>query len=366
MSIPTQKREAGRVLFRTRLLLIGALWGLFPVAFVAGGEAPRLLVQWDNDLLAGSDRDYTNGVRVAWVQDLDPDEATHNWLQKALYRFSGVEDDAFLGRYRYQNEGPDRFSWGLGISQLMFTPDDPTALAAPNGQRPYAGWLGLEVSLHVKNAASANSVTLSLGTTGANSYGEDAQTWIHEHVSDSPVFQGWSSQVPGEMTLNLHLDHKQRLGWPNLCDGWPVEIDGYTEWGGALGNLRTAAYVGGLLRAGYNLSAAYTTPRVQIGSYGHALFEEEDTQCCPVSIFCFAGIRAAAVLHDITLDGPVFREFDTGVDREPLVGELLAGVGVRWGHVDLSLSRTFRTNEFKGQNENQQFASVRLRFRWPF
>jgi hypothetical protein len=243
----------------------------------------------------------------------------------------------------------------------MFTPDDFTAASAPTGERPYAGWLGLECSLHVKNDFSASSVTLSLGTTGKLSFAEESQEWVHENISDSPIYQGWDSQVPGELTANLHFDHKQRIRFLDTTAEWPLEFDGYYEWGAAVGNLRTDAYVGSLLRAGYNLPATYATPRVQIGSYGHALFREEATDVPALSIFGFTGVRGSAVLHDISLDGPVFRDFNTGIERKPFVGELLLGVGLRWGACDLSFSQTIRSDEFQGQDENQQFGSVMFR-----
>ncbi|HAV12483.1 MAG TPA: hypothetical protein DCX06_03150 [Opitutae bacterium] len=345
--------------------LLAVFCSLSPLFAHAAPDFGRFLVQWDNDLLTGSDRDYTNGARVAYIQDLDSNLASHNWLQKGLYRLTGTEGSGLFDDYRYRKDGSNRFSWGIGLTQLMFTPDKPSAPVAPEGERPYAGWLGLEFSLHVKNESSASSVTLSLGTTGTNSYAEDAQTWIHEHLSDSPTFQGWDSQVPGELTVNLHFDHKRQLKLDTWTSDWPIEVDGYTEWGAALGNLRTDAYLGALLRAGYHLPASYTTPRVQIGSYGHALFNEKPNDS-PYSIFGFAGVRASAVLQDISLDGPVFRDFDTGVDREPLVGELLVGFGLRWKEADISLSRTIRSDEFEGQNENQQFGSIQFRIQLPW
>lgn len=47
----------------------------------------KFLIQWDNDLLTGSNRDYTNGARIAMTQDLDTDESTHNFLQKSTVYF---------------------------------------------------------------------------------------------------------------------------------------------------------------------------------------------------------------------------------------------------------------------------------------
>ena len=76
------------------------------------------------------------------------------------------------------------------------------------------------------------------------------------------------------------------------------------------------------------------------------------------------GARGRLVAYDASLDGPMFRDFDTGVDKEWLVGEVFAGFGVRWKRVELSYVHTFQTNNFEGQSGGQQFgsAAVRLAF----
>lgn len=326
----------------------------------------QAILQWDNDLLTGSDRDYTNGARLGLLRNLDADRSTHNALQRALYKFSGADRAAPLGLLQVPEREPRAFAWGIGLTQLMYTPDDPSASRAPAGQRPYAGWLGLETSLHVKSADAATSITVSAGSTGAASYAQDAQDWVHTHISGSPIFQGWDSQVPGEFTLNLHLEHQRRIPGLDGASWGPLEMNGYYEWGAALGNFRTEAHLGGLLRWGYQLPRVYAIPRVEIGSHGHALFDEADSGDRPFSIYSFAGLRATAVAHDITLDGPVFNNFDTGVSSEPLVGELLFGLGIRWSGYSVSFARSYRSNEFKGQRENQAFGSIMLRADFPF
>ena len=326
----------------------------------------QAIVQFDNDLLTGTDRDYTNGARVAFIREFDTKKPSANLLQKGLYALSGAKADAPFHEHRLPGEGPLRFAWGFGLTQLMYTPDNPTALAAPEGERPYAGWLGLEFSLHAKNSESVSSVTLSFGTTGDASHAEQTQEWVHTHISGSPIYQGWDSQVPGEFTLNLHFDHKRRAGFLDFSRDWPVEFDGYYEWGAALGNFRTDAYLGAILRTGYNLPATFSTPRVQLGSYGHALFRKEAPDAAPLSVFGFAGARGSAVLHDITIDGPLFRDFDTAVESEPVVGELLFGIGLRYAWAELTLSHTYRSNEFNGQHANQEFGSVILRLSTEF
>ena len=248
----------------------------------------------------------------------------------------------------------------------MFTPGNPTALMPSEGERPYAGWLGLEFSLHAKNNNSVSSTTIALGTTGKNSLACESQEWVHNNISGSPIFQGWDSQVPGEFTLNLYFNHKRWLNLLEQTKEWPVEFDGYVEWGASLGNFRTDAYVGSLLRAGYNLPATFSTPQIQIGSYGHELFRPIEPGETPFSVLGFVGVRGSAVLHDITLDGPLFRDFDTGVNSKTFVGELLFGVRLRYDSYILSLSRTIRSDEFSGQSENQEFGSGMLQVTLPF
>lgn len=330
-------------------------------------ERKQWIVQWDNDLFAGTDRDYTNGGRIAFLQELAPGTVRDNRLRRWLQPLLGEPGTNIPSALRLRPGQATRFAWGVGVTQLMFTPEDPQAPQAPLGQRPYAGWLGVEVSLHAKNERSVSSVTVAIGTTGQLSYARDTQDWVHKNISNSPLFQGWDSQVPAEPTFNLLFDHKLRIPTIAVDSILPkLGMDGYGEWGVGIGNFRTEAYVGTLLRCGYNLPAHYTTPRVQLGSYGHRFFRAEEDIRSPWSVIGFAGLRGTGVAHDITLDGPVFRSFDTGVRRHPWVGELLMGLGIRYKEFELSVSRTVRSKEFKNQSSHQQFGSVMLRFNAGF
>lgn len=331
-----------------KLLMICILIGLIPRAEEPPEDLSRqVIIQWDNDLFSGTDRDYTNGARIGFLQDFHDNKKFGPVIRRAL----GYQE----------GEGPDRFSWGIGATQLMFTPEDHRAKQSPKGDRPYAGWLGIEGSFHAKSTLSASSLTLSIGTTGKRSYARETQNWVHRNISDSPLFQGWESQIPDEITLNLFIDQKRRIMQLEKLNLHPFELDGYIEFGTALGNFRTDAYVGTLLRGGYNLPAAYIAPRVQIGSYRHAFSQKNSSPEKPFSCFAFAAVRGSAVVHDITLDGPVFRDFDTDVESKPLVGELLFGLSARYRICEFIITRTVRTDEFNGQKAKHQYDSVQIR-----
>ncbi|MEM8868012.1 MAG: lipid A deacylase LpxR family protein [Verrucomicrobiota bacterium] len=321
--------------------------------------ASSLIIQWDNDLLTGTDRDYTNGARIAYISELSRESAAHNFLQNPLARISEIGPQTLFASEPEPTQSDYQFYWGTGLTQLIFTPENTTATTAPPGERPYAGWLGLEFTLQSNRGSSMNSVTLSIGTTGPYSFAEETQEWVHENISDSPIFQGWDSQVPAEATLNLHFDRKQSIRILERLPKGDFGFDGHYEWGGSLGNFRTDAYLGTLLRWGYNVSSTYSMPRVQVGSSSQAFHKAPSEQTISISIF--GGLRGYAVLHDITLDGPIFRDFDTGVDSEPFVGEVIYGLNLSWKWIEVSFAQTLRSDEFTGQREHLEFGSIMAR-----
>ena len=68
------------------------------------------------------------------------------------------------------------------------------------------------------------------------------------------------------------------------------------------------------------------------------------------------------VAHSIFLDGNTFRDSHS-VDREPLVGDLQAGLVLTWKDVRLSFTNIFRTDEFEGQSSPTEFGSISLSLR---
>jgi lipid A 3-O-deacylase len=334
---------------------------VLPLVSLASGQqgsGSYVIFQLDNDIFTGSDNDYTNGARLAYLRPVSPGSLTR--MQGVLKKMSGVDRGPLFGWLASMAESEStRYAYGIGLTQLMFTPDDPQATSSATGKRPYAGWLGAEVSLHVKDENALSSVVISIGVTGKYAKAQPTQNWVHRNISDSPIFQGWDSQVPAEVTVNLLFDRKRRLGWLARMTGEDsFQLDGYFEWGAYLGNGLTNAYVGTLVRAGLHLPVQYMTPRLQMGNYPHELFSSGSNGGSKWSLYGFAGVRGSAVLHNITLDGPLFKDFDTGTSSESLVGEFVLGAGFRYHGLTLAYSRTFRSREFSGQEYNHQFGSV--------
>lgn len=352
--------------FLTYAFITGASVGTLLATDFDRSQPWQISLQWDNDLLTGTDEGYTNGARIAFARALPPDSSRHNQLQNTLRRLTGAEVNSAFSDLRFPGVGDLSFQYGIGLSQLMYTPQNPDTTTPPPGERPYAAWSGLEFSLQASAQNSASTATLSIGTTGDLSYGQDLQNWIHETVSDSPIFEGWDSQAPGELTLNLHFDHKRRIRFLDTSKNWLIQIDGFTEWGASVGNLRTDLYAGAHLRMGRNLPDSHLTPRVQLGSFTETLFRHAAVDEGKVSVYGFAGIRGYGVVHDITLDGPLFRSWDESANSEPWVGELSFGLAGRYGPLEVSLSHTIRSDEFSGQTNRSRYGSVLVRLSRTF
>ena len=326
------------------------------------GDA-HLTFYLDNDLFSGTDANYTNGIRLSWISGArDPNAfgLVHRWLRtlsgdastrREFQRISGFENPAEL-----------EYNYGLSLTQLMFTPEDPTAPKAPPGQRPYAGWLGLDFSLHTKDAHAMNSVELALGVTGKPSLAEQAQDFVHG-LRGIQKFAGWDSQVPTEVTANLYYKQKRRLTFLETAQG-DFAVDGFGEWRLALGNFETDAQLGTLFRAGWNLPPDFSDPRLSVTAYSHQPFKGGQRQTHAWSLYGLAGVLGAGVAHNITLDGPLFQTFDTGTSSKPFYGELYAGFGARYRRTQLSYVHTFRSRDFDGQDHGQNFGSLALSYRF--
>ena len=346
-----------------------ALWMGTGPALMADRNSPlpdwrdgNLTFYLDNDLFTGTDRNYTNGVRASWISG-ERKVSDIGSVQRFLRRLSGDRDSFELVKRMTGFEDLDevRYNFGFSLTQLMFTPVNDKFPGQPPGERPYAGWTGVGFSLHAMDDRVLNSVQLSLGVVGPDALGEEAQDFVHDVIGVGK-FNGWDSQVPNELTIGLHFGQKRRLDLHRKeWEEGSFRVDGVADWSVALGNFRTGVEAGLFFRAGHNLPADVSDPRLSETAYSHRYFRNSIEAEGRFSAYVLFGTRGKVVAHDASMDGPLFSDFDTGVDKEVLVGEVFAGFGVRWRAVELSYVHTFQTNNFEGQSGGQQFGSMALR-----
>jgi hypothetical protein len=96
------------------------------------------------------------------------------------------------------------------------------------------------------------------------------------------------------------------------------------------------------------------------------IFDDSNKSDSDFSIYGFLGGRIYGVLHDISLDGPLFDDWTHSVDSKPLVVEGRFGVAARYDWIEVSIAHTIRSDEFYGQRNRSEFSSFQALIRGTF
>lgn len=327
---------------------------LSAAVLIAVGVSPPVVagtwtVNVENDRIANTDRHYTNGVRIGWVSDAE-DGSDFPIIREALqmlYPLASVR----TGRL------------GLELGHNMYTPADTEARALLTDDRPYAGWLYGSASLYAETAKgffelydeTLDSVALELGVVGPSALGKQVQNEYHKLIGVD-TSKGWSNQLKDEPGINLIGERKYRR--PPVRFG-EFEMDVIPHVGASLGNVYTHINGGATIRFGQQLDIDYGPPLIRPSLSGFGAIRDVEG----IAWYGFAGVDGRWVLQNIFLDGNTFRDSHS-VDKEPLVGDFVAGVAVVYGNARVAFTHVMRTREFSGQDEADRFGaiSVSLKF----
>lgn len=302
----------------------------------------------ENDSLSsGADRNYTSGVKLAYVS---PSDGVPGWLRGT-------------GGFTRPLSGSAPDFWGIGVGQSIFTPEDIAAVPAPAGQHPYAGWLYLQLLVGAEEDRSdgrapryLDTYELELGLVGPSALGEEAQRGIHQALG-APDPQGWDSQLEDEFAFAVSFDRRWRALrlFGDYFGG--IEADLTPSLGASLGTLRTEARAGLTARIGQRIDSDYGPPRVRPSLAGVEHFDGGR-----LSWSVFAGVQGRAVARNLFLDGNTFED-SASVDRNPLVADFQTGFSIAAGDWRLAYTYVWRTEEFETQPTRQDFGALALSWR---
>jgi hypothetical protein len=156
-------------------------------------------LSWDNDLLTGTDRGYTNGVRFSYLTD------------------TADESDGKSARFARVLRDELRFLPGIGtvdskqavslsLRQFMVTPEDITVKGPQFDDIPYAGHLSLSGTLWSWNADTITGFGAHIGVIGPESGAESVQKWVHKATgSDSRKGGGVSLEPMWWVAFRLRM-----------------------------------------------------------------------------------------------------------------------------------------------------------------
>ena len=319
--------------------------------------------QVENDLFGGRGKDnhYSQGLRLSFLIPNSRVQSGFNCFPfDEDVRGLGQRVDELIEKIPFIAERDRRVSFVLG--QNIYTPENIADPGLVLTDRPYAGWLyagiGLVAIREKGKVQVLDNFELDVGIVGPASLAEQAQNTWHRDVIHVPEANGWDNQLKSEIGVLALYERK----WPYMFDqkvaGMELETTG--SLGGALGNVYTYGAAGVGMRIGQNLGLDYGPPRIRPGLHGGGFFKLPEGE--DFSWYLFGGLEGRAVARNIFLDGNTFRD-SHDVDKKPFVGDLQVGFVVTYKRFRLAFTNVFRSKEFDGQDDIDQFGSINLSYR---
>lgn len=312
----------------------------------------------ENDLYFRTDRNYTSGVRLAWVSpDLDDyvaDECLPGWvkpLNEKVRDFFALH----LSPARERN-------MVITLGQAMYTPGDRARTDLVREDRPYAGWLYLGLGYNERRRPSGanfdrlDSLEVDLGVIGPLALAKQTQDLIHD-LRGFERFQGWSHQLKNEPGVQIVAERKYKA-----ISGAGAS-DAIAHYGVSLGNVAMYLNAGLEVRYGTGIPDDFGSSPFRPAGNNTApgSFPRDGKQNIRRGIHAFASLDVRAVARDIFLDGNTFRDSHS-VKKEPVVADVALGAAAFAGGWKLSFARVFRSKEFAGQPSRHTFGSFTLSY----
>jgi lipid A 3-O-deacylase len=293
----------------------------------------------ENDKFAGTDRDYTNGIRFSW---LSSEENMPEWSRNVANHLPLAAD------------GHKRI--GIALGQSMFAPQNLQSTAYVPNEQPYAGWLYGSVGMVSDTGNTLDNVMLTLGIVGPLSGAEKTQKFVHR-LTDSQDPKGWDNQLKTEPGIILTYERK----WRGIVQASPfgLGVDVTPHLGVNIGNINTDASAGATFRLGYDLPADYGPPRIRPSLPGSDFFVPAEK----AGGYFFATISERAVGRNIFLDGNSFRD-GPSVDKKHLVSSLQVGVAATYEQTRISYAQVFMSKEYTTQTDGSQFGVLTVSYRF--
>ena len=326
-----------------------------PIRAVEHAPAYRfqLLIENDGSFLKPNeleDRHYTNGSALDFAAKSDT-----------------LQD--FVDGLGLANTGT---AAGVFAAHEIYTPEDLSREDPDPDDRPYAGYLYGGVYAQRESEGFAGDwldhLQLNLGVVGPSSLAQEVQDYIHENFSgEDPM--GWDAQLGDELAANLVYRRVLRIDAAELdlptanADGWNAQLLPYGEV--RVGTTHRDATAGGLFRLGYKLPDDFGPAQVRDpGSF---------TGSGPQrgwSFYGFAGAAARYVEWNTFLQGNYERDPSPAVEPEPFLGIFRGGFAVAYtGNrfaAEIAYAQTYRTREFRGQNDADAIGQIAATVSWGF
>lgn len=311
---------------------------VFIACIPAVSQADLYSLKIENDIIAtGSDGHYTNGFEL--MRSFVPDD--DHWARRFAETLPG-----------WAAGDVDNVAYRLG--HQIYTPNDIERTGLIEDDRPYAGLLfaGLSIYSDAQHEGwrSTSGLHLDVGIVGPAAGAEKVQRRVHD-VTDSDEPKGWDHQLRNEPFVNLAYQHR----WWLQQRFAGLEAEYGPSAGFSLGNLYTYGSAGFGVRIGQGLARSFSIPAVAPAQSGSVFFDQGGGFAWNL----FANVEGRYMAQNMLLEGNTFKSSHS-VDPNEWVGDAKAGIALTWDSWQLAFAGVWRTREFRGQDEHDQFGSLTL------
>lgn len=207
-------------------------------------QGDQISFSFYNDFFAGSDKHFSNGGALSW---LDEDNSSSNYTNFLL----DITNALSINLDKSKN-----YNAGITLSQITITPENTNLQTIQYEDMPYAGYAALSTYLLQWDEKKFCEYKISLGVVGKEAMSEEIQKSFHKLI-DNKEPKGWNTQLKTQYTINFLLQYGE-ITWESQNNN-SFHIDWFNHFGATLGNFNTTAFGGSILRLGKNYAKNFNT-----------------------------------------------------------------------------------------------------------
>jgi hypothetical protein len=317
-------------------------------------EAAKFRLEFDNDVVFGSDNAFSNAwsfqIHTPVADNWDSVQGVSQWVKD----FGGWLPSLSGEGLKYRVSG--------SMGQLLQTPDDIEAANNISNDFPYAGIMAFQGSWIAYNDDQFRGFEIAIGVVGRPSLAEQSQNFVHTVIGNE-VADGWDNQLEDEPVININYMRKKKFYKAETVD---VSVSGLA----AVGTMFTLADIRLETRYGKNKPGGFAYTPDPIGraiTYDATLSPPNPKEA---SYYATLILGAAAIGHNILLDGNVFRDGpDNDIEKESATGFVILGFNYArndWGiHFSWAVTTDAIKDESiaKGAEAQNDFGTIMFEWR---
>jgi len=284
------------------------------------------------------------------------DDAAYSYgsgLSILFYR-KDINSSLFYIPFSSYKGGDDYISFGF--SHQLYTPEDFENPNLIEDDRPYAGYMYLQLGLYKSLNNTLTSLNIQVGIVGPSSQMESVQKIIHDLIG-SPEPMGWQYQIKDEPIFQLNFSQKKYYNLDNIF-GFGYNSSILPEYGFDFGNASTKLYVSTLFRWGKGVPHDYGAYTIDNTSYSKIPLKSEVVHYNKKWKYYFNfSLKTNLIAKNIFLDGNTFKESHS-VRKNYFTLETGYGLSFVYDHFSIDYLRRHTSKEFQSQKKLYSYGSL--------